>query len=530
MNLKREGFVKKNLTIILVLAVLIFYANLGGTSVYILDEAKNAGCAAEMLRRGDPVVPTFNGALRTDKPPLHYWFMMSAYTLGGVTPFTARFFSALMGVLTVVVVYVYVRRLVSEKAGMLSALVLLSSLQLGVQFHLAVPDPYLIFFFTLGLLSFIAAWISGDSRLYYLTYGSLAFATLAKGPVAVVFAGVTVLLFIVWQRRLSWRTLRDIQVIGGALLFLLIVVPWYLAVGIETEGAWLEQFFLKHNLGRFSKTMEGHGGFPLASVVIVIGALMPFSFFIPQVFRWFWREQRHDALLSFCVIAGGVVVVFFAFSRTILPSYPEPAVPFFAILLGCGLAALSDHDTFRFRFMYNGIVYGVVALALPVAVYIALRQEADLADLTSLAWAFVVFPVGAGVAIYFLYRRQLLLALYSYTATAVLFLLMFFWMLYPQIDARNPVARALPQVPAGAHVVHYRDFNPAFVFARGHVINEVADRAALQHILADHREVYILTQKRYVDELTGVPMEVVYEGKDLFENPITVVLKTKAAY
>jgi 4-amino-4-deoxy-L-arabinose transferase-like glycosyltransferase len=65
----------KNLFLLLILSTVVYTANIWGTSVYILDEAKNAGCAMEMYQRGDWVVPTFNDALRTDKPPLHYYFM-----------------------------------------------------------------------------------------------------------------------------------------------------------------------------------------------------------------------------------------------------------------------------------------------------------------------------------------------------------------------------------------------------------------------------------------------------------------------
>jgi 4-amino-4-deoxy-L-arabinose transferase-like glycosyltransferase len=46
--------------IIVALSIVVYGSNLGGFSIYILDEAKNASCAMEMMQRGDLVVPTFN--------------------------------------------------------------------------------------------------------------------------------------------------------------------------------------------------------------------------------------------------------------------------------------------------------------------------------------------------------------------------------------------------------------------------------------------------------------------------------------
>lgn len=140
--------------VVIILVCLVYFSNLGGTSIYILDEAKNAGCAMEMMQRGDWIIPTFNGKLRTDKPPLHYYFMGTSYAVAGITPFAARFFSALAGLIMIVIVYINVKRLLNPSVAFYTSLVVLSSIQLTIQFHLAVPDPYLILFITLGLFSF----------------------------------------------------------------------------------------------------------------------------------------------------------------------------------------------------------------------------------------------------------------------------------------------------------------------------------------------------------------------------------------
>src|SRR5256885_600143 len=82
-------------------AAIIMFTNLGGPRLWDRDEPRNSLCAKEMFERWDWVVPTFNGRLRTHKPVLLYWCIMSAYSVLGVSEFSARLPSALAAVGTV---------------------------------------------------------------------------------------------------------------------------------------------------------------------------------------------------------------------------------------------------------------------------------------------------------------------------------------------------------------------------------------------------------------------------------------------
>ncbi|MDY0168622.1 MAG: hypothetical protein RBS80_18890 [Thermoguttaceae bacterium] len=76
----------------------VFFTNLGAAHLWDEDETLHATCAREMYERGDWVVPTYNGNLFPDKPPLMYWLMIGGYGLFGVTEFAARFGAAVLGV------------------------------------------------------------------------------------------------------------------------------------------------------------------------------------------------------------------------------------------------------------------------------------------------------------------------------------------------------------------------------------------------------------------------------------------------
>ena len=141
--------------LIVSVAVVVLFTNLGGPRLWDRDEPRNAGCAREMMERGDWVVPVFNGRLRDAKPVLLYWLIMSAYTVFGTGEFAARFWPALLGIGTVLAVYHIGRRLFNARAALWSALVLLTTLMFGVAARAATPDSPLIFFSTMALLVYV---------------------------------------------------------------------------------------------------------------------------------------------------------------------------------------------------------------------------------------------------------------------------------------------------------------------------------------------------------------------------------------
>src|SRR6516164_3203217 len=68
-------------------SALLCLPNLGGPSLWDIDEGNNAECAQEMYESGNFIVPTFNYKLRVDKPVLLYWLQVPAYHVLGVTEF-----------------------------------------------------------------------------------------------------------------------------------------------------------------------------------------------------------------------------------------------------------------------------------------------------------------------------------------------------------------------------------------------------------------------------------------------------------
>ena len=137
--------------VVVATALVVFFTLLGRPYLWDEDEPKNAECAREMLEAGNWTVPQFNYELRTDKPILLYWLMLAAYQVGGVSEFTARFWSAALAVGTTLLTYHLGRRLYGGSVGLWSGLAMATCLMFAVSGRAATPDSTLIFCITLTL-------------------------------------------------------------------------------------------------------------------------------------------------------------------------------------------------------------------------------------------------------------------------------------------------------------------------------------------------------------------------------------------
>ena len=497
--------------------------NLGEPPIYILDEAKNAECAREMLVSGNYIVPQFNGQLRTDKPPLHYFFMVAAYKIFGVSSFSARFFSAVFGALTVVVTFLFAQKIAGRATAFLTALVLFCSLHFNLQMRLAVPDPYLIFFMTAGLMSFYLFFLERKQLWLYAMYISFALGFLTKGPVALVLPGLIICSFLIMTREFKFQFFRSLKLPVGILIFLLLVCPWYYANYVATDGAWTRSFFLEHNLGRYRETMEGHGGFFLLPFLMPILGLLPLSFLFFHAIANAWRNRSTPGIL-FCLFVVAGVCLFFSFSSTKLPNYTVPAYPFAAVLIAVFLKPILAQSL---GFPYLKLSYGVytfIALAIPIGIYMTFNSDENLRSFSYLALYFLFLPIGALCGWYLLSKRKNLYLIYTVAISFIITNVLFFVSAYPAAYAGNPVVSSLGILKDRPCVAYYRRVNPAYVFHLRRIIPPINDPTELQAFVKSNPRCYIISRKKYANELEKiVGLKLLFEGQDTFEGSTTVI-------
>ncbi len=511
--------------LLFILSLLSIGANFWGFPIYILDEAKNSGCAMEMMQRGDWVVPTFNGVLRTDKPPLHYFFMIVAYKLFGISPFAARFFSVVMGLLTVGMVYFATKSMINARAAFYASLILVCSLYFAIQFHLAVPDPFFIFFLTASWLFFIYGYRSEKRNNYYLFYVFVALAFMAKGPLALVLSVLIVISFLILVKDFSIASLKRLKIATGTLIFLAIILPWWVAVTIATDGEWPKGFIWTHNVERYTTTMEGHDGFSGVAMILFFLSLFPLSVYLPSAVKMAWQNRSTEGLSFFSFIASAVVLIFFSFSKTMLPNYIAPAVPFGAIMLGHFIDRKIADPLFVWGSIKMGAVIGlIIAMAVPFILNGIILKDAWLSDLTALRWIFLPISIGAALAVFFVYKNRWKEFLLSYLLSFWVLALLTFYMAAPAILSKNPVTESLPMIQqANREIVAYGNFNPAYVFS---LEKPLRTFSSIDQLMAyvKNKSVVLISRKEYEVELVAMGFRPIFEKPYLFEYPVVLVM------
>ena len=347
-------------------AAAMFLTNLGGSVLFDEDEPKNAQCGVEMHKRGEWVVPTYNGVLREHKPVLLYWAMRASYAALGVSEFSARLPSALAGIAIVVMAYHLTRLLFDRTTGMLASMLLVSALMFAALMRASTPDGVLMISTTTALLAFVGGVaarrggsFSGQPALEtfqlpiahtLVMYVAMGVAVLAKGPIGVLLPLWAICLyglfgepvdesngskrgFVSWLAAaaapMRWvRGAWSIRMPLGLLLVAAVAGPWYAAVSARTDGAWLAGFIGIHNIGRFSNAMEGHSGPPYYYVVAVMAGFFPASCFLPAaVVGASWNRFKLDTKSQSYAFGLAVIAAYlsvFSAAATKLPNYVIP--------------------------------------------------------------------------------------------------------------------------------------------------------------------------------------------------------------
>ncbi len=512
------------LSLVVVLSVLLLFIRLGGTSVFQVAEARNSECAREMMKSNDKITPVFNGELRTDKPALEYYAMMTAYRIFGVNEGSARFFSAVCGLLVVISTFLFVKKHAGAHAAWWSAFILLSSMHTIIQFRLATPDPYLIFCHVLSLYCFWEGFTGQRFRWFALMYVLLGLGFFAKGPVGIVLPALTIFLYLIFTKNFTWKNIIRLQPWTGVAIMAAVALPWYYLVHVQTHGEWTKGFFLQHNVGRFDEPVDNHGGPFIITFLFVILGMFPFSFFFIRAGKFVWQKRKENHLLLFCLLAFSCVIIFYFFSSTRLLNYTTPAYPFFAIMLGIWIDQRLAELSFK-KIKSELLVICILTMFIPLGIYIWAINTEPMNQVSWIAFPLLILSIGGALALWFARQnisKALLTIGYTYMAATVL---VFAW-LYPALDSLTAMKKHELLLRSSDNIIAYKDMNDAFVFYTKNNIPIFQNKDSVDQYIASHPSALILYNSRDEIQRDSLPALSLYsKNRDLFSLKYSFIYK-----
>lgn len=455
---------------------LLFY-KLGHLSLWDPDEPRYAETAKQMVKTGDWLVPRFNGKERFDKPILFYWLIALAYKAFGISEFAARFWSAFFGLIGVIIVYLMGREMFSPRAGFLAGLVLATNIQYIAVSRLAITDMTLTFFLELTFFSFWFGYRSKNrfkkNMFYLIFYISAALATLTKGPVAIIFSGFIILLFLILVKDL--RVLKEMQVFWGVIVFAFIAFPWYILIIQKYGRQYIDYFFLKHNIARFATYNLKHPGPFVYYLPIILVGLFPWSAFL---FSGTWclgtnkfnlvNEQKKQIVFLF--IWFFAIFLFFSMAKAKLPTYIMSLYFPAALLLGKFLEIVTDDKESMIIKKHINISLSqlfILFLSIAIALFIFLNINCPASLLpNSVITIWLFFGL---VFILFLFRDKRFPAAFIFLSLIIaIFTILFLELILPKAIAARSLKEAGQSVLSlsrGQHkIFSYRFLKPSTVF------------------------------------------------------------------
>lgn len=542
--------VRDVLTVAMV-AGLVFFTNLGSYPLFDEDEPKNAVCGTEMFRRGDWIVPTFNEELRTDKPILIYWLMLCSFNAFGVSEFSARFGSSLLSLGTALGTYYLGRKLYDRQVGLLAGIAVVTCLMFAAVGRAVTPDATLVFCLTGCFCAFVWVWkrranaecgmrnAEWSPFAVVPMYAAMGLAMLAKGPVGFLLPCTAIGLFglcvstredfaagnvAIGDGRWWWKTWQLLRIVFSPRRFLAtlksmnlpvgipvafgIALPWYIAVGVQTDGAWLQGFLGDHNVDRFLQAKENHRGLFFYYLPVLFAGTFPWSIFLPTTVVELWlrvkrRTEKWDSDL-FLGCWAMTWLVFFSLANTKLPNYILPVYPAVAVLISRSLVAwMRGLSVVPRNFLMECRMLALVGVAMIAGIMIAmsllLPGEQPLALLGAI-------PVITGAFAFRLaQRRERERAVMAWAAgAAALAVCMTGWA--PVELARYQDSPFFAQAAREAtqfgtpEIATIEVFEPSLVYYHGRKVHRPAPED-LGKFFAAHPEGYVLTRSDKLDRL-----------------------------
>jgi 4-amino-4-deoxy-L-arabinose transferase-like glycosyltransferase len=310
------------------------------------DEARFAQATKQMLETGEFVDIRFQDEVRYKKPVGIYWLQAAVVKTADAlgipearrTIWLYRIPSLIGAVGAVLLTYWAALAFVSRRAALLAGLMMATCILLGVEARLAKTDATLLLT-AVAAMGAMARIYLGERRpapglagwtLPAIFWTALAAGILIKGPLIVLFVGLTVTALAVCDRSVRW--LAALRPISGVLWLCILVLPWFLAIVSRSGSSFFAESVGHDLMSKVVSVQEAHGAppgyyFALFWVTFWPGATLA-AMAVPSI--WVARREKGAKFLLCWIVPAWIVL---ELVLTKLPHYVLPLYPAIAILI-----------------------------------------------------------------------------------------------------------------------------------------------------------------------------------------------------
>jgi 4-amino-4-deoxy-L-arabinose transferase-like glycosyltransferase len=353
------GFVNQHFrlcTVLLVLvAALTFIPGLAGVPPIDRDEPRYVQASKQMVERGDYVDIRLQDEPRYKKPIGIYWLQAAAVEISGygaAAPLWVYRLPSLLGaVLTVLGTVLAARAFLGPLPALAAGMITLAIVVLNVEAHLAKTDAMLAATVVFAQAALARIWLAERRSSFFgwplVFWVAIAAGILIKGPIGLMVSGLTILWLTVANAH-KWRWLGRLHLLPGLVLTVALVLPWFVAINMATDGAFFQEAVIKDFLGKAGSGQEGHWAPPLTHLLMSVGVAWPAMALAVVGAGAMWAQRRTQVMrfLMAWVIPSWIV---FEMVATKLPHYTLPLLP--ALAIGASFALVGSDRPLPVRWL-----------------------------------------------------------------------------------------------------------------------------------------------------------------------------------
>ena len=409
-----------------ILFYFIFFHNIGTYSLMDVDETRYVAMSRDMFNTKDFLTLYLNGQYFFEKPPLYFWQECLSFALWGgkINEWTARFPVALLGFIFSFVVYFTARKRVSRRFGVFTSLILATSLEFIMLAKYAILDIVLTFYVGLALVCYFQVYFCQENHkkfYWWAFYFFTGLAVMAKGIPGIAIPFGTVFFTSIMAKKFK-EIFKPLYIIPGAIIFLLIVLPWHIIMFKKYDPLFYNEYIIKHHLHRFLNTANNEIGRKQPFYyyfLVVLWGFIPWVFsmiavFVDKIKNWgklhyvekvknfdFSSMDNVHKALALCWVTVIWIMLFFSSSSTKLATYILPIYYPLAIIVGLMWQDYVDKKKHEKPINISVQIFGWICLVAGFAAmftqyYLPAQLNDDIAEIKWFALiCLIVFGLGS---------------------------------------------------------------------------------------------------------------------------------------